>query len=281
VNAEIKPITTSDTIETYGTLNQRPSEDTSYQIGISDGQGMRPSMEDSYGFVIDYDSIRGQGFFGVFDGHGNKLAAEWCGAEFHKHLLRTIHENPDMPTLDILAAAFKSADDRLSLMSQESANMAASGCTAAVAFLRLEDADEKQPFLNRSSVECPGNAPAVTPPSSAKRVLYCANAGDTRVVLSRGGQAERLTYDHKASVKTEIERVRKANGIIFRGRVLGYLNVTRSLGNHEAHEGYSIKNSWWEHPTPRKQSSRIRTISLSLPVTGFGMLYRTKKLWIL
>ncbi|KAF5386047.1 hypothetical protein D9615_002546 [Tricholomella constricta] len=243
-NVRIEPITTATDDETYGTLNQHPSTDRSYQIGISDDQGPRATMEDSYGFIVDFDSIRGQGLFGMFDGHGNKMAAEWCGAEFHKHLLQRIHDKPTEPIPEALGAMFSSMDGSLSQQSQKSANMAASGCTAVAAFLRIEDAHGHQPFATSFLSTPDSSAPkiaAITPPPSAKRVLYCANAGDTRVVLSRGGKAERLTYDHKATDKSEIDRVRKADGIIFRGRVLGYLNLTRSLGNHEAHDGYSLK----------------------------------------
>lgn len=41
-------------------------------------------MEDAHSFVIDFDNIRGQGFFAVFDGHAGKHAAEWCGQHFHE-----------------------------------------------------------------------------------------------------------------------------------------------------------------------------------------------------
>ena len=41
-------------------------------------------MEDAHSFVVDFDSIRGQGFFAVFDGHAGKHAAEWCGSHFHE-----------------------------------------------------------------------------------------------------------------------------------------------------------------------------------------------------
>ena len=48
-------------------------------------------MEDSHSFVVDFDDIRGQGYFGLFDGHAGKHAAEWCGQHFHEvrvHVMR-------------------------------------------------------------------------------------------------------------------------------------------------------------------------------------------------
>ncbi|KAG6842064.1 hypothetical protein C0991_002718 [Blastosporella zonata] len=255
-NATVEPITTTDEIETYGTLNQFSSKSMSYRIGVSDTIGHRPSMEDSYGFVVDYNAIRGQGLFAIFDGHGNKLAAEWAGSEFHKYLLQHLHHRPNAPIVpDILTSMFKSMDDQLSAFSVQSANWAASGCTAAVAFLRIEDADGHQFFAPTASSALlnyyqpnspkpdipPPKIPTTIPPTSAQRVLYCANAGDTRVVISRGGKAERLTYDHKATDKPEAMRVRGLKGVFWRGRVLGQLNITRSLGDHEAQQGYSIK----------------------------------------
>lgn len=64
----------------------------SYQIGVYEEQGCRPTMEDTHAFIVDLDGVRGQGYFGVFDGHGNKEVAEWCGSHFqdvclHSHAL--------------------------------------------------------------------------------------------------------------------------------------------------------------------------------------------------
>jgi protein phosphatase PTC1 len=56
----------------------------SFDVGVHEEQGQRPTMEDTHAFVVDFDSVLGQGYFGVFDGHGNKNVADWCGAEFHK-----------------------------------------------------------------------------------------------------------------------------------------------------------------------------------------------------
>ena len=58
-----------------------------------------------------------------------------------------------------------------------------------------------------------------------------ANAGDARAVLSRGGKAVRLTYDHKGNDKQEAKRIMDAGGFVMGGRVNGVLAVTRSLGD--------------------------------------------------
>jgi len=76
----------------------------------------------------------------------------------------------------------------------------------------------------------------VVPPSAARRVLYCANAGDARGVLCRGGNAVRLTYDHKGSDKQEAKRITDAGGFVMSGRVNGVLAVTRSLGDSSMKE---------------------------------------------
>lgn len=82
-------------------------------------------------------------------------------------------------------------------------------------------------------------------------MLYAANAGDARAVLCRGGEALRLTYDHKGSDAQESKRIMDAGGFVMNNRVngglyslsisfqliaddhssLGVLAVTRSLGD--------------------------------------------------
>jgi serine/threonine protein phosphatase PrpC len=41
-----------------------------------------------------------------------------------------------------------------------------------------------------------------------------------------------LTLDHRVDDPKEIARIQKAGGFIFKGRVMGVLAVTRSLGDH-------------------------------------------------
>jgi serine/threonine protein phosphatase PrpC len=59
------------------------------------------------------------------------------------------------------------------------------------------------------------------------------NLGDCRAVLCRNGQAIELSQDHKATLQSEINRVKLKGGVIVCGRVAGRLSVARAFGNHE------------------------------------------------
>ncbi|CAD6236894.1 GSCOCG00008284001-RA-CDS [Cotesia congregata] len=77
-----------------------------------------------------------------------------------------------------------------------------SGCTAVVAILRGDD-------------------------------LFVANAGDSRCVLCRDGQALELSLDHKPEDDLEMKRINEAGGkVTADGRVNGGLNLSRALGDH-------------------------------------------------
>ncbi|KAJ7462310.1 phosphatase 2C-like domain-containing protein [Mycena galericulata] len=90
--------------------------------------------------------------------------------------------------------------------------------------------------LSASGKSTTESATIAIPPSTARRVLYCANAGDARGVLCRAGKAVRLTYDHKGSDKQEAKRIIDAGGFVMSGRVNGVLAVTRSLGDSSMKE---------------------------------------------
>ncbi|XP_034935554.1 probable protein phosphatase CG10417 [Chelonus insularis] len=77
-----------------------------------------------------------------------------------------------------------------------------SGCTAVVAILKGQD-------------------------------LYVANAGDSRCVLCRNGEAVELSLDHKPEDEPEMKRIMAAGGkVTADGRVNGGLNLSRALGDH-------------------------------------------------
>ena len=67
---------------------------------------------------------------------------------------------------------------------------------------------------------------------------FCANAGDSRALLSVSGQSHRLTVDHKASCSNELQRIQTAGGHVELGRVCdddgdGVLVVSRGFGNYD------------------------------------------------
>ena len=70
------------------------------------------------------------------------------------------------------------------------------------------------------------------PKNSNNLTIYTANAGDARIVLGHSGIATRLTKDHRTDDPSEVQRIEKSGGFMFKGRVLGVLAVTRSLGDH-------------------------------------------------
>ncbi|KAJ1677344.1 phosphatase 2C [Spiromyces aspiralis] len=108
---------------------------------------------------------------------------------------------------EILNMAFLETDKRIAEETKSH-----SGCTAVVSFLQV-----KHKLVNGKKV--------------SKRILYCANAGDARAVLSRNGKAVRLTYDHKGDDAKEARRIMDSGGFVFNGRVNGVLAVTRALGD--------------------------------------------------
>lgn len=62
--------------------------------------------------------------------------------------------------------------------------------------------------------------------------MYVANIGDSRAVLSKNGQAERITVEDRCDNIDEQMRIKSQNGLIVMNRVGGVLAVTRAFGDH-------------------------------------------------
>lgn len=79
-----------------------------------------------------------------------------------------------------------------------------------------------------------------------KEKIFISNAGDSRAVLCRGGQAIALSYDHKPDNEEERKRIESAGSFVAEGRVDGNLNLSRSLGD--------LKYKRRKHLDPQSQS---------------------------
>lgn len=71
--------------------------------------------------------------------------------------------------------------------------------------------------------------------------IICANAGDSRTVLSIGKKAEPMSEDHKPDDVNERKRIYNANGFVEDGRVNGMLALSRALGDFEYKNNPSMK----------------------------------------
>jgi len=146
--------------------------------------------------------------------------------------------------INILVQTFAKVDDTLKLLSETTDDLSDAGSTAVVAFLRVEDKDGSQTSSTTSNAHTDSIAKSnlKVPHPDARRVLYVANVGDARGVLSRKGTAVRLTKDHKPTDENERERICDAGGLVIRGRVFGTLAVSRSLGDHLSYDGLHLKD---------------------------------------
>ena len=67
----------------------------------------------------------------------------------------------------------------------------------------------------------------------SKTEIVCANAGDSRAVVSKKGKAKEMSIDHKPDTPSEKRRIENAGGYVEEGRVNGVLSLSRSLGDFE------------------------------------------------
>ena len=187
-------------------------------------QGWRNTMEDAKltNLSLDADTM----LFGVFDGHGGKEVAEFVSRHFCSELLRNrsyqagnleqalkdnfLRMDELLRTPDGIREVIRISKDLPENYPVEAdSSMMIAGCTSVVALIR-------------------GNT------------IYVGNAGDSRCVLSREGRAVELSQDHKPELPGEHDRILRAGGIVEDGRVMGNLNLSRSIGDLEYKKNSSI-----------------------------------------
>lgn len=156
-------------------------------------------MEDCY--AIKLTKVDGQpvNLFGVFDGHGGNLAAEYLKDNLFQNLMK----QPDFLTDTKLAISRTFLETDGDILETISSSFRDDGSTALAAVL------------------------------IGKR-LYVANVGDSRAVASKAGKAVPLSKDHKPNRKDERKRIEDAGGVVIwddTWRVGGILAMSRAFGN--------------------------------------------------
>ncbi|KAJ8538816.1 hypothetical protein K7X08_030112 [Anisodus acutangulus] len=185
--------------------------------GLSSMQGWRAAMEDAHAAITDFDASTS--FFGVYDGHGGKVVAKFCAKYLHQQVLK--HEaylQGDIGTA-IQKAFFRM--DEMMCGQRGWRELAALGD-------RLNKFRGPHSYFPGPTSGCTANVAIMR-----ENQLIVANAGDSRCVISRKGQAYNLSRDHKPDLEVERERILKAGGFIHAGRVNGSLNLARAIGDME------------------------------------------------
>lgn len=167
------------------------------RLAVSGMQGWRKSMEDAHTLEYQVDKDRTKIIAAVFDGHNTAAVSKFCGENLPV-ILRERKEFKEKMYKEAMEESFLQLDK----MVREDGCGDDGGCTACAVLI-------------------------------AEGSVYCANAGDSRAVMCRGGKAFPLSDDHKASDLTEAERIESAGGTIIRGRVGGTLAVARAMGDFD------------------------------------------------
>jgi serine/threonine protein phosphatase PrpC len=181
------------------------------------------------------DFVPGISLFAVFDGHGGVEVAKYC----EHHIVEELTNN----------AEFKNKNYEKALIE----------VFLKIDRMLLEPAGDKElkkihSTFNRQSVGevgdfafnagCTANVLLITPTH-----VYCANAGDSRSVMSRNNTAMELSEDHKPDLPSEKSRVLASGHMVEDGRVDGIIAISRAIGD-------------WEYKDPKLPAEKMAVSGL-------------------
>jgi serine/threonine protein phosphatase PrpC len=218
-----------------GVLLSKPNTEKVFEEGSQGGisfaacsmQGWRTSMEDAHVAELDLDSDK-SAFFGVYDGHAGTDVAIYTSRFLHKNVAAT--------------AAYKSKDYTTALKEgflKTDADLRKDEGISECSRIRREvarskqgsDEDDEDDDVDDDAGQLTESGSTAVTVLLAGKDLYCANAGDSRAVISRKGVAVGLSDDHKPFHDVEKARIEKAGGFVEDKRVNGTLAVARAMGD--------------------------------------------------
>lgn len=178
--------------------------------GLSCMQGWRVSMEDSHSIILNVNKLNPDAtsadpnaglnaFFGVYDGHGGEKVAIFTGENL-PIILSKSEKYLAGDYIQALKDTFLATD--VAILNDKDLSKDPSGCAATSTLITSDK-------------------------------IYCANAGDSRCVLSIDGIVKPLSFDHKPTNEGEKNRIVNAGGFVDMGRVNGNLALSRGIGDFE------------------------------------------------
>ncbi|XP_062607160.1 integrin-linked kinase-associated serine/threonine phosphatase 2C-like [Saccostrea cucullata] len=184
---------------------------------FAERQGERDEMQDEHVLLQDvtqqipnlHPSVYRVAFFAVFDGHGGARASRFASKNLHKFLLDRFPKGEvsqvEKDMKKTMVEAFKKTDDEF-----------------------LKEASKMKPAWKDGTT--------ATVIVVVNDTAFIAWLGDSQAVLCRCKEDNSdvpipLSTEHSPSVYEERIRIQKAGGHVKDGRVLGVLEVSRSIGD--------------------------------------------------
>ena len=207
-------------------------------------QGWRLRMEDAHITSINQGPNKNFHIFGVFDGHGGKEVSVFVSRHFVPEFLA--NENFQKGNIQ---TALKETFLKMDVILQEKNSLE----ELREIFLKSQEEDEiirqgeppDSSAVKAKQFYTEGQEPIEDLPKRAgctscvfcfdseNKKMYFANAGDSRVIVYKNGEAIPMSTDHKPELDIEKRRIYSADGWVSDGRVNGNLNLTRALGDVE------------------------------------------------
>ncbi|XP_053166237.1 integrin-linked kinase-associated serine/threonine phosphatase 2C isoform X1 [Hemicordylus capensis] len=185
---------------------------------VAERKGEREEMQDAHVILNDITEecsplppqITRVSYFAVFDGHGGLRASKYAAQNLHQNLIRKFPRG-EVPSVEktirrCLLDTFKHTDEE---------------------FLK-QASSQKPAWKDGSTATCV---------LVIDNTLYIANLGDSRAILCRYNEESQkytalsLSKEHNPTQYDERMRIQKAGGNVREGRVLGVLEVSRSIGD--------------------------------------------------
>ena len=193
-----------------GKIEEIGSDNDSNQYYIESNGGLVKNYayyEESNGVFRNYMEDRGKAvenlngdpnkiLFCLFDGHGGGEVSKFLQENFATEMKNRL---PFTDHFREIAKLFKDLDQKI-----KDLNVPNAGSTATVVYIERQN---------------------------GKKVLYCANVGDSRCVLVNKKGIMRLSRDDRTDDPKEKDRITKQGGTIINGRVNGILMLSRAFGD--------------------------------------------------
>ncbi|CUS21997.1 LAQU0S04e05820g1_1 [Lachancea quebecensis] len=188
-----------------------------------------------YNPFTDQDEMLSMSVFGVFDGHGGDECSKYVSSEndayqgIRKWIRLSFETHEYGPVKGLESKPFKRRFRTIEgLVSQ----------ILKDAFL-LQD---RELYCHYANSSC--GSTGILAVIINEKMLYVANTGDSRCVLSTKGRGVKtLSYDHKPQHIGELVRINDDGGTVSLGRVGGVLALSRAFGDFQFKTSVSYTNS--------------------------------------